>query len=226
MKIAIVEDEVLIGLFIKDTVQSVLQEEDCVVGIFDSHDALFDFLDAGNSFDLIFMDINIYGDKDGVQTACRLKKEYADIKTVFITSYQSSAMIEKAKSVAPLGYLLKPISEVSIEAMLMVAEAQINESASECLKSVELSSYIYNTKEKHISLNDEQIYLTVNETTCLDTLIKEKNKHIKQETIIKNIWGDENNRVASLREVIFRLRKKLPQLDIQNISKIGYILKV
>ena len=220
MKIVIVEDEIITALFIKESILDLGYE---VVGIFDTHDAIFYFLQT-NKVDLVLMDIKINGTKDGIESACTLKKEYPSLQTVFITSFTDSQTIQKAKKVSPLGYITKPINEANIEAILMVADNIINKKTSTCLNHIELSPYIYNSKHQELYHNNKLIKLTENEISCIELLIYNKNHFVNQETIIQKIWGDEDNRMSSLRELIHRLRKKIPLIEIQNISKKGYML--
>jgi DNA-binding response OmpR family regulator len=225
MKIAIVEDEVLIAMFLKNCVEDIDSRKYEVLGTFDSYESIFSYLQEDSRIDLVFMDINLNSDKDGIQTACQLKKSYPYIEIVFITSFQDSATIQKAKRVAPLGYITKPIKESNIEAIMMVVDSKLNTNVSECLNVIDIVPYKYNTKSKELHLNSELIHLTKNEIICLETLVDNVNAYVTQDELIKNIWGD-CNRVTSLREVIYRLRNKLTHIEIKNVSKVGYILKL
>ncbi|WP_455757583.1 response regulator [Sulfurimonas sp.] len=220
MKIAIVEDEILTAMFIQETILDLNYE---VVGIFDSHDAISNFLQTDKT-DLVLMDIKINGKEDGIKSACTLKQKYPDLQTIFITSFTDSQTIQRAKKVSPLGYITKPINETHIEATLMVADNYINKKSSECLNSVDISPYRYNFKHQELYHDDKLIKLTENEISCIELLIYNKNYFVNQEIIIQKIWGLEDNRISSLRELIYRLRKKIPFIEIQNISKKGYML--
>ncbi len=222
MKIAIVEDEIITAMFIKETILDLDYE---VVGIFNSYETMSIFLQT-NKIDFILMDIKINGEKDGIESACTLQKEYPSLQTIFITSFTDSQTIQKAKKASPIGYITKPINEAAIEAVLMVAENIINKKASECLNDVQISPYNYDLKRQELYHDDKLIKLTENETSCLELLIYNRNNFVNQDIIIEKIWGPESNRMSSLRELIHRLRKKIPHTDIQNISKKGYMLSV
>lgn len=58
--------------------------------------------------DLIFMDICLAGEKDGIQAAREIG-EHHDIPIVFVTAYSNSDIKERAKQVKAAGYLNKPI---------------------------------------------------------------------------------------------------------------------
>ncbi|MDD1701277.1 MAG: response regulator [Methanoregula sp.] len=70
--------------------------------------------------DLVLMDIVMPGKMNGIEAAKIVTKEL-DIPVVFVTSYADDAIIEKAKSVRPYGYIVKPFNELEIKAAIEVA---------------------------------------------------------------------------------------------------------
>ena len=60
--------------------------------------------------DIILMDINLRASIDGIETSKRIHK-LADIPVIFATAYSDNATIERAKKIAPYGYLIKPFDE-------------------------------------------------------------------------------------------------------------------
>ena len=70
--------------------------------------------------DLVLMDIVMPGKMNGIEAA-KIISEELDIPVVFVTSYADDAIIEKAKSVRPYGYIVKPFNELEIKAAIEVA---------------------------------------------------------------------------------------------------------
>jgi CheY-like chemotaxis protein/DNA-binding PadR family transcriptional regulator len=70
--------------------------------------------------DLVLMDIVMPGKMNGIEAANVVTNEL-DIPVVFVTSYADDAIIEKAKSVRPYGYIVKPFNELEIKAAIEVA---------------------------------------------------------------------------------------------------------
>jgi len=70
--------------------------------------------------DLVLMDIVMPGKMNGIEAAKIVTKEL-DIPVVFVTSYADDVIIEKAKSVRPYGYIVKPFNELEIKAAIEVA---------------------------------------------------------------------------------------------------------
>jgi DNA-binding NarL/FixJ family response regulator len=67
--------------------------------------------------DIVFMDIKLDGYMNGIEAARRIL-ERVQVKIVFMSGSQDSAMREKAMELDPLGFLLKPIIGRELEAVL------------------------------------------------------------------------------------------------------------
>lgn len=70
--------------------------------------------------DLMLLDINIGGEKTGIDLATIIRK-YHDIPLVFVSSYSDQATIESAKTIQPNGYLVKPFSKEDLFVAIEVA---------------------------------------------------------------------------------------------------------
>jgi CheY-like chemotaxis protein/DNA-binding PadR family transcriptional regulator len=81
-----------------------------------------DAIDKARLFrpDLVLMDIVMPGKMNGIEAAKIITVEL-DIPVVFVTSYADDKIIEKAKSVRPYGYIVKPFNELEIKAAIEVA---------------------------------------------------------------------------------------------------------
>ncbi|KUG14794.1 hypothetical protein ASZ90_015557 [hydrocarbon metagenome] len=73
-----------------------------------------------NRPDLVLMDIVMPGKMNGIEAAHIITKEL-DVPVVFVTSYADDTIIQKAKSVRPYGYIVKPFNELEIKAAIEVA---------------------------------------------------------------------------------------------------------
>lgn len=85
----------------------------------------------------------------------------------------------------------------------------------------------WNKEEKVLTLNDKEIKLTKKEIILLDILIKKKNILFTAEELINILWFDTFNidaDINNLKNIISRLRKKVPNLNIINIYGLGYKL--
>ena len=109
-QVMIVEDEVLIC----DDLEAVLTSIDYnVISMAHNGEEAVEKL-AENTPDLVLLDINLKGRMDGIEVAKTIN-EFYNIPFVYLTSYASKGVIERAKTTHPMGYLIKPFTEKEIE---------------------------------------------------------------------------------------------------------------
>jgi PAS domain S-box-containing protein len=70
--------------------------------------------------DLILMDVVMPGELDGIEAAERIRAELG-IPIIFLTAYTDQEIIQRAKSLEPLGYILKPFQDGQITAAIEIA---------------------------------------------------------------------------------------------------------
>ncbi|MBN1168003.1 MAG: response regulator [Methanospirillaceae archaeon] len=105
-KILIVEDEMIISMEIKQKLHSMGY---VTVGQAITGESAIQ--KAGETMpDLVLMDIRLKGDMDGITAGKRIMDLY-DIPIIFLTAHSDKATLERAISVSPSGYLLKPFKE-------------------------------------------------------------------------------------------------------------------
>jgi two-component SAPR family response regulator len=86
MKVVIIEDEHLTATFLQETLENLGCE---VTGTFDEGAAALPFAEE-NAIDLVFMNVEIQGDVNGVQLTIELRKRF-NIPLTLITSHHDSA---------------------------------------------------------------------------------------------------------------------------------------
>ena len=113
-RILIVEDEPIIGLEIRETLESEGFEV-CPV-IDKAEDVLKTYLIQKP--DAIIMDIHLKGFIDGIDAVKRLRLIADDLPVIYITAYNTRATEEKAQKTKPAAYLTKPVRTKNICSVL------------------------------------------------------------------------------------------------------------
>ena len=70
--------------------------------------------------DLILMDIQLAGEMDGITAAERICS-VIDVPIVFLTAFSKDPVLQRAKAIAPYGYLIKPVSSRELTATIEIA---------------------------------------------------------------------------------------------------------
>ncbi len=116
MRILIIEDEIIIARFIEDKINNNFS---CNTAIALNREEVLDIIPEFLPH-LILCDINLEEDQDGLELIEELRQQYV-FEIIFITSYQSKGMIERALTYQPLNYIIKPVDEAAIFAGLKLA---------------------------------------------------------------------------------------------------------
>lgn len=115
-KILVIEDEVIVA---KDIQRSLIKLGYDVPAIASSAQSAFEKIDQVDP-DLIFCDIKLKGNVDGIDIALRLREEFM-IPVIFLTSYVDKATLDRAKISEPYGYIVKPFNDVDLQTTVEMA---------------------------------------------------------------------------------------------------------
>ncbi len=222
--ILIVEDEIIASEYLKEILLSMGVKH---IHLAKSADEAFTVLQNNAPIDIIFMDINIKGSMDGILCAKEITTKY-EIPIVFTTAYKDNATIKEASETNIYGYLIKPFSEEEVYATLSIVCKTLNKKQNLDNRQnpdiVQLGVYSYNILNKTVSIHGKTINLTAKEELILSIFNANKNINIPYDVLKQKVWEDKNISPSTIRDTISRLRKKMPELNIQNVSGYGYIL--
>jgi DNA-binding response OmpR family regulator len=172
---------------------------------------------------IVLMDIKLKGSKDGTEIVELIQEKY-NIPVIYLTSYTDDETIKKASLTKPYGYVVKPIDENRLNTSIIMALSRFNaEQKSLHGEVVQITdNYTYNIKSKILCYEKEKVKLTKREGEFFSYMIENVGKAVNYEKIIKNVWYSDDVPVSTLRSLVRRVRYKLKEEVIENISSIGY----
>ncbi len=229
MKFIVVEDDSLTALFLSETLEELGHE---VLGSFDNAKECFEFVQT-RDVDIALMDIEIKGDVDGIHCAYKLNTKY-NIRSIFVTSYQNTSTIDDAMDTEPLGYIIKPVSVPDIVAAISLAKQALKTSLSSNLykakedtnQNIVVGDYKYSKKHKVLTYKGELVKLGSKESELLELLFINFGLTVENDVIKQTIWDDVEITDDTLRQLIFRLRKKIPNVQLISFPRDGYCIKL
>jgi len=125
MRILIIEDEIIIARFIETEVRARYGAETAIA----LSSAEVSTLIPHFRPHLILCDIELNDVQDGIALMHRLKEIHL-FELVFITSYQSMAIMNRAFELKPANYIIKPLDEARLYAGIHPIITQLNEQLS------------------------------------------------------------------------------------------------
>ena len=119
-------------------------------------------------------------------------------------------------------YITKPYSP---KELVLRVNNIIKRVYSQDLNKIKYEDYVINTEKRTVTQNNNEINLTTLEYDLLHMFITNKNKSFSRDDILNIIWGENyfgTDRVVD--DLIRRLRKKMPNLNINTMYGYGYRL--
>lgn len=108
MKIAICDDEPKYRKTIADLLNQYKEQYSFETEEFETAEMLLEAFEKGETFDIIFLDIEMFG-LSGVEAAKKLKKSNNDVIIIFVTAY--TKYISETFRLGAFQFLLKPIND-------------------------------------------------------------------------------------------------------------------
>jgi DNA-binding LytR/AlgR family response regulator len=121
VKIGVVEDEMIIAATIESTLKKLKYE---VAKTASNYDAALGMIEREQP-DVLLLDINLGGKKDGIDIAHVVRENYS-IPIVFLTANSDPDTIDRAKAVNPNAYLVKPFSQEDLYTAIEIGISNFN----------------------------------------------------------------------------------------------------
>lgn len=224
--ILIVEDDFINAQFIE---QAVVKLGHNVIETVDNGKEALEIIEE-EPIHIVFMDINIDGDIDGIECAKRINKT-RNIPIIYTTAFSDSQTISDATNTNLYGYLIKPFDHHDIEAVLNLTIKQnylkkkIEKNSNAQLFTELNNGYKYYAKTQTLIKNEEPINLTKKESSIFYYLFNNLNQTVTNEYLTTYVWDNKMVASSTIRDTILRLRKKIPDLNIRTVSGLGYALE-
>lgn len=172
--------------------------------------------------DVIMLDY-VMPNLDGYQTSKLIREVNKKIPIIIVSAYTDKEKLLNAIELNLIKYIEKPILYDDLVNVLNNVILSLEENNLILTKLDENSYYSFITKK--IIENDEEIILTKNEISFLELLLDKPNQLISKEIIENEVFKesvDEN----TMRNMIYRLRKKISSDIIVTIKDLGYLIKI
>ena len=217
IRVLIVEDEIIPANYLKGIV-----EEDRgfrVEGIVPGADEALEAI-GRIAPQIVFMDIMIEGPLSGAELALRIRRDHPEILIVFLTAYSQEEMIEYAAEAEAFAYLLKPYRPREIHATLKLAASRLRRPARKGTDGwIDLiGGYRCRVEPLELSREGAAVPLPPREAALIQILCAQPGRVVSTETILERLELSD----ASLRSLIYRLRKATDERLIESIKRYGY----
>nr|WP_294858579.1 response regulator transcription factor [uncultured Fluviicola sp.] len=222
--ILLVEDDPNLGLLLLDLLQT---EGFNVKLIRDGESALTHF--KKGAFSLCLLDIML-PNVDGYTIANEIRLIDPDLPIIFMTAKALKEDKLKAYQIGADDYIVKPFDEEELIWKIKAFVKRVPIQTKSSIPPTLIGHYTFDYENLSLSDGKHTQRITSKEGELLLFLVSNKNKLVKREEILLQIWGQNDYFMGrSLDVFITKLRKYLkgdPHIKIENVFNVGFIFKV
>ncbi|EKE05491.1 MAG: DNA-binding response regulator [uncultured bacterium] len=214
-RILIVEDDIEFAILICEYLESENFETCRSEGGIEIYGIIKNFIP-----EMILMDRNLHG-IDGVEIV-KVIRTNNEVPVIFITSITDEPKVIEGLGLSNCEYLKKPFGLIELKLRI---ERHFHLTETEQLF---FSKKYYMPEQYALKKGDQIIRLSKYENALLLFLLENQQKICSLESIIYNVWGDNDiERLNRVDVLIKKLREKLDGIPfvIESHKRVGYVLK-
>ena len=214
--IVLVEDEINLNNLIKTYLEKSGYN---VISYYNGEDAI---KNTQINAHLWILDIMLPDEISGYDIIKKIREENEKMPVIFTSARDKELDKIIGLELGSDDYITKPYSP---KELVLRVNNIIKRVYSQDLTKIKYEDYIIDIEKRIVTQNEEEISLTTLEFDLLNMFITNKNKSFSRDEILNIIWGE--NYFGTDRDVddlIRRLRKKMPNLNINTMYGYGYRL--
>lgn len=177
--------------------------------------------------DVLLVDITM-PEMNGLELTKKIRETDETTPIIVLSAHSHKEFLFEAIKLNLVDYLIKPVNRNEFKSVIESTIEKIsNDQLNDEDERVIVSKTCYWDKKTRLFFHKEKIVdLTKNERILFELLLTKKNIIVQPSEIASYVWDNQNDNVndASIRNLVKRLRKKLPVDIIQSIYGSGYIM--
>ncbi|PHO12100.1 transcriptional regulator [Malaciobacter marinus] len=184
-------------------------------------------------YDIVLSDIKM-PKIDGLELTKLIYKENPDQKIIVLSAHSETKYLLEFVNIGISYFLVKPLDYDEFITVIFNITKEIHDQNElrnnfKAEKIVLNNILIWDKQTKQLLRNNQAIKLTKKEFLLIELLLKTIEKTHPVEEIIAILWeGDYESSadITNLKNIVSRLRKKVPELDIENVYGFGYKINI
>jgi len=225
LKILMAEDDLNLGVLLVDYLETegfdvkLCRDGELALRAFES-----------NSFDLCILDV-MMPKLDGFSLAKGIRAKDKKVPIIFITAKSLKEDKLKGYGLGADDYITKPFDEEELLWKMKAVIRRFSGSKNENKEEIKLiGNYTFDFYNQSLNIAGKTKRITEKESEILQYLYNQRNKVIKREEMLKELWGENDYFLGrSLDVFITKIRKYLKEdetITIENVFGVGFIFNV
>jgi len=231
ISVLFIEDNKIVRKEIHSLLEELFFHVDCSIDGLNGIEKYSKYFSTNKTYyDLVITDIKI-PKLDGIQLTKMIFDQNKEQKLIVLSAHSDSKYLMELVNIGISQFITKPI-EINnfLNVIFKICEdIFFSKNAKEIItnsKVIHLSlSTTWDKEHKIIKRNEKNVKLSKKELLFVDLLLTNSERTYTSTELISYIWKDEvyhSPDVQNLNNILSRLRKKLPEVEIENIYGLGY----
>lgn len=180
-------------------------------------------------FDVCLLDV-MMPVLDGFTLAKKIREFNENIPILFITAKSLKEDKWKGYGLGADDYITKPFDEEELLWKVKAIIRRVPDKKDTIPTVITIGNYQFDYHNQSLTFADKTKRITEKESDILKYLCDRRNRVIKREEMLKDLWGENDYFLGrSLDVFITKIRKYLkedPKINIENVFKVGFIFNV
>ena len=172
--------------------------------------------------DIIITDIKM-PKLNGIEFIKKIRQKNHDIPIIVTSAYTDQDLLLESIKLSLVEYVVKPIKEKELNRLLKECAQKLYENSETVISLGKNISYDF--ENKIFIHNDKSINLTQKEVEFFEILLAHRGNLVTKQDIEDKIYIYEEAPLSALKNLVFKLRKKLNTDVIKTVGKLGYMIK-
>lgn len=176
----------------------------------------------GNSVDIIFSDIRM-PKMDGIELIKQVRKIDEKVPIVITSAYSDKSYLLESIKLSLVEYLIKPVKEKELLKVLDICAKIVNDTKQTIISLSDFVTYSY--LDKTCKVKGEVVGLTAKEIDFLELLLLTRGHLVSKPKIESNLYMFGEAPPSALKNLVFKLRKKIGNGIIKTKGSLGYFIE-
>lgn len=151
-----------------------------------------------------------------------IRKENENIPIIVTSAYTDQSFLLESIKLSLIEYVVKPIRDTNLSELLEECANRLFKNSKTIVKLEKEAFYDYDNKT--YLYKKETIHLTSKEIEFIEILLAHKGSLVTKHNIEDKLYIYEEAPPSALKNLVFKLRKKLEVDIIKTVSKLGYMI--
>jgi len=172
--------------------------------------------------DIIITDIKM-PNMNGLEFIKKIRENDHDTPIIVTSAYTDQDFLLESIKLSLVEYVVKPIKESDLDRLLKECAKVLEEKSKTIIELNSICTYDFNNKI--LTCKDKKIVLTHKEVEFFEILLAHRGSLVTKQDIEDKLYIYEEAPPSALKNLVFKLRKKIGDNIVKTVNKLGYIIE-